>query len=69
MAYTMQKHAEYTEAKIKSHVETLEKSDHMIHMSHINDFKSFMGAHSEFLKAQDRFDQKLKIVVDLEKAN
>ena len=49
-------------------MDTLEKADHMIHLNHINDFKSFRGAHKQFLKATDRLDQKLKIVVDLESA-
>lgn len=41
----------------------------MVHLQAINDFQSMKGISREFVKSQERFDQKMKIVVDLEKAH
>ena len=54
--------------RLKTEVDTLEKSDHMLHMTHITDFQSLKGVHRQFVLGQERFDQKVQIVVDLEKS-
>ena len=40
----------------------------LVHQTHIHDIESMKGIHRQFNKASEKFDQKLSIVVDLEKA-
>ena len=54
--------------KFEMDVSKLEKQIDLIHTSHIHDIQSMKGIHRQFNKASEQFDQKLSIVVDLEKA-
>lgn len=54
--------------KIEMDNSRLEKTIDMVHQGHLDDYQSMKGVNREFIKASKKFDQKLAIVVDLEKA-
>ena len=40
-----------------------------VHEAHLDDIKNFQGCHRMYLKSSERFDQKIDIVVNMEKNN
>lgn len=52
---------------LKIKAEEMEKQINMVHMEHIHDFEAIKNVTREFVLTRDRLDQKIQLVVDIER--
>ena len=58
---------EKLEEIMKVKISAIEKEMNMIAVTHIQDFSQIKGVTRDFVMSKERFDQKLQLVIDLER--